>query len=84
MKYFLFTKRANVVVNSMVQAVSDHLNLLCKSHLVTMKLFTFQGGAQISDSDIPCSFGFHAEEGHPLSLSYSKKESGSNDILYIL
>ena len=30
------------------------------------------------------SFGFHAEEGHPLSLSYSKKESGSNDILYIL
>ena len=30
------------------------------------------------------SFGFRAEEGHPLSLSYSKKESGSNDILYIL
>ena len=56
MKYFLFTKRANVVVNSMVQAVSDHLNLLCKSHLVTMKVFTFQGGAQISDSDIPCLY----------------------------
>ena len=30
------------------------------------------------------SFGFRAEEGHPLSLSYSKKESGSDDILYIL
>ena len=30
------------------------------------------------------SFGFRAEEGHPLSLSYSKKESRSNDILYIL
>ena len=58
MKYFLFTKRANVVVNSMVQAVSDHLNLLCKSHLVTMKVFTFQGGAQISDSDIPCYICF--------------------------
>ena len=30
------------------------------------------------------SFGFRAGEGHALSISYSKKESGSNDILYIL
>ena len=30
------------------------------------------------------SFGFRAEEGYPPSLSYSKNESGSNDILYIL
>ena len=27
------------------------------------------------------SFGFCGEEGHPLSFSYSKKESESNDIL---